>query len=57
MPEWEREDLVANMIGLLGTCERQIQDRLVGLFAQCDPDYGTRVADGLGIPSPMTARV
>ncbi len=57
MPGWEREDLVANMIALLVQCERQIQDRLVDLFAQCDPDYGTRVADGLGIPSPMTATV
>ena len=49
------EDLVANMIGLLGRCERQIQDRMVSLFAQCDPDYGSRVADGLGIPAPLAA--
>jgi len=55
MPDWEREDLVANMIRLLGQCERQIQERMVGLFAQCDPDYGARVAEGLGIPSPVTA--
>ena len=55
MPDWERDDLVANMIALLGQCERQIQDRMVGLFAQCDPDYGARVADGLGIPSPVSA--
>ena len=55
MPDWEREDLVANMVGLLGRCERQIQDRIVGLFAQCDADYGARVAVGLGIPSPTTA--
>jgi len=53
MPDPEREDLITNMIDLLGQCERQIQDRMVGLFAQCDPDYGTRVAEGLGIPSPV----
>jgi hypothetical protein len=53
MPDWEREDLITNMIDLLGQCERQIQDRMVGLFAQCDPDYGARVADGLGIQSPV----
>ena len=53
MPDWEREDLVANLVTLLSGCERQIQDRIVGLFAQCDPDYGSRVADGLGIPSPV----
>jgi hypothetical protein len=28
---------------------------MVELFAKCDPDYGTRVAEGLAIPSPMTA--
>ncbi|CAN5856301.1 catalase [soil metagenome] len=55
MPDWEREDLVANMVALVGQCERQIQERIVGLFAQCDPDYGARVADGLGIPSQVIA--
>ena len=55
MAEWEREDRGANMSGLLGRCEGQIQDRRVGRFAQCDADYGARVADGLGIPSPMAA--
>ena len=55
MPDWEREDLVANMVALVGQCERQIQDRIVGLFALCDADYGARVAAGLGIPSPTAA--
>ena len=55
MPDAEREDLVGNMIALLGQCERQIQDRMVTLFAQCDADYAARVADGLGIPSPLEA--
>ena len=49
MPDWEREDLILNMVTLLGKCERHIQERMVGLFAKCDPDYGKRVADGLGI--------
>jgi catalase len=53
MPDWEREDLVANLVTLLGGCERQIQDRIVGLFSQCDPDYGARVAAGLGIESAL----
>ncbi|CAN5767046.1 catalase [soil metagenome] len=55
MPDWEREDLILNMVTLLGQCERQIQERIVELFAKCDPDYGTRVAEGLGVPSPMTS--
>jgi catalase len=51
MPDWEREDLVANLTGLLAQCERQIQERIVGLFTQCDPGYGTRIAEGLGLRS------
>ena len=51
MPDWERDDLVANLVTLLGQCERQIQERMVGLFAQCDTEYATRVAQGLGLPS------
>jgi catalase len=55
MPDWERDDLVLNMIDLLGQCERHIQDRMLGLFAQCDEDYATRVAGGLGLPVPEGA--
>ena len=54
MPDWEREDLILNLVTLLGQCERQIQERMVGLFSKCDPDYGTRVADGLGIAPSLT---
>jgi hypothetical protein len=31
---------------------REIQDRMVSMFSQCDADYGRRVAEGLGIPVP-----
>ncbi len=55
MPDWERDDLVANLVGLLGQCEPHIQERMVGLFAQCDPEYGDRVATGLGIESPLAS--
>lgn len=57
MPDWEREDLVTNLTDLLGDCERHIQERCVGLFAQCDAEYGRRIADGLGIPAPEAAGV
>jgi catalase len=52
MPDWEREDLVANMIDLLGQCERDVQERAVELFSRCDSDYATRVAEGIGVPAP-----
>ena len=50
MPDWERDDLVTNMIDLLGQCEQQIQERMIDHFAKCDPEYGRRVAEGLGLP-------
>jgi catalase len=49
MPDWEREDLVLNLVDLLGRCERHIQERMVDHLTRCDADYGRRVAEGLGI--------
>jgi catalase len=49
MPEWERDDLVFNMIELLGQCDKVIQQKMVWHFRQCDEEYGRRVAEGLGI--------
>jgi len=49
MPDWERDDLVFNMIDLLGQCDRQVQERMLGHFADCDPDYAARVAEGIGL--------
>jgi catalase len=52
---WERDELVNNLVGALGQCDRDIQDRMVFHFSQCDADYGRRVAEGLGIPVPTSA--
>jgi catalase len=57
MPDWEREDLVFNLIDLLGQCEQHIQERMVSHLVQCDADYGRRVAEGLGIAAPEPAAV
>ena len=45
---WERDDLVQNLVDNLLQCEKHIQERMVGHFTLCDPDYGRRVAEGLG---------
>lgn len=52
MPGEEREDLVRNLVDLLGECERHVQERMAGHFARCDAEFGRRVADGLGVPVP-----
>jgi catalase len=45
--DWERDDLILNLVNTLAPCRREIQDKMIELFTQCDPDYGRRVAEGL----------
>ncbi len=53
--QWERDDLIFNLVDHLKQCRPEIQERMVGHFAQCDPDYGARVAEGLGLSAPAPA--
>ncbi|CAN5547496.1 catalase [soil metagenome] len=55
MDAWERDDLVQNLVGLLSQCERHIQERMVEHLTRCDGDYGTRVAEGLGLSAAAGA--
>jgi catalase len=50
--DWEREELITNLVTNLKMCNKDIQERMVAHFAQCDTEYGKRVADGLGLPVP-----
>jgi catalase len=53
--DWERDELINNLVTNLKQCNREIQERMLWHFAQCDADYGRRVAEGLGVPVPETA--
>ncbi len=44
----EREELIGNLVGALATCAEVIQDKMIAHFTKADPDYGRRVAEGLG---------
>ena len=44
----ERDDLILNLVTALKQCNPDIQERMVEHFTQCDPEYGTRVREGLG---------
>jgi catalase len=55
MPEWERDDLVFNLIDLLGQCDRHVQERMISQLFRCDADYGRRVAEGIGVLVPEAA--
>jgi catalase len=45
--DWERDDLITNLVNTLASANKIIQDKMVDLFTQCDADYGRRVREGL----------
>jgi catalase len=48
--QWEKDDLVANLTGLLAQCDRHIQERMVWHLYLCDDELGDRIGrEGLGI--------
>jgi catalase len=47
--QWERDDLVANLVDALGQCDRPIQERMVWHLLMCEDELGQRVGDGIGI--------
>lgn len=51
--EWEREELIANLVAALSICTEDCQDRMLWHCAQADADYGRRLAAGLGRQVPQ----
>ena len=47
--DWERDELVSNLVDALKDCNRDIQERMVSHFTQADENYGRRVAEGIGL--------
>jgi len=45
--DWEREDLISNLVGALATANKIIQDKMIEMFYKCDEDYGRRVEEGI----------
>jgi catalase len=55
MTEEERERLVANIVAAMKPVERDdIKLRQIAHFYKADPEYGTRVAEGLGLSVPVS---
>ncbi|WP_026561682.1 catalase KatA [Bacillus sp. J37] len=53
MTEEQRAHLVSNIVGAMKPVERdEIKLRQIGHFYKADPEYGTRVAEGLGLAVP-----
>jgi catalase len=47
--QWERDDLVGNLVTLLAQCDRPIQERMVWHLLLAEDELGNRVGEGLGI--------
>jgi len=45
--DWERNELISNLVGLLTPCDADVQQRMIDHLTACDADYGRRVAEGL----------
>lgn len=50
MKDQDRTNLISNLTGALKGANKEIQERQVRVFYKCNPEYGTRLAEGLGIP-------
>jgi catalase len=47
--QWEKDDLVKNLVDALSQCDRPIQERMVWHWFMAEDELGQRVGDGLGI--------
>ncbi len=57
MDDTDRDHLIANVAGHLGGAQERLQLRQAALFYRVDPDYGTRVAEAIGIDAGEVARL
>ncbi len=53
--QWERDDLVLNLVDGLSQCDAIVQEKMLVHIASCDDEFGQRVAEGLGLPVPTLA--
>ncbi len=49
LEQWEKDDLVKNLIGMIEQAVRPVQERMVWHFLLVDDELGRRVGEGLGI--------
>lgn len=50
--DWERDELIRNLVEQLAVCEHDIQQRMIAHLSACDADYGRRAAEGLASVRP-----
>lgn len=45
--DWERDELIANLVGDLSECDPRIQEKMISLAEEADEEYGRRLREGL----------
>ena len=57
MTDKDRDHLIGNIVNHLGGAQKRIQLRQTALFFKADPEYGSRVAEGLGLDMKEVERL
>jgi len=57
MTDQDRDHLIGNIVSHLGGAQKRIQLRQTALFWKADPEYGRRVAGGLGLNAAQVERL
>jgi catalase len=55
MDDWERDDLVLNLVTQLSDADDDVQERMLVHLSRCDEDYARRIAEGLERSVPQEA--
>lgn len=45
--DWEKDELISNLVGDLSQCDPRIQDKMITLAEEADEAYGRRLREGL----------
>ena len=45
--DWEKDELISNLVGDLSICAQVIQDKMIALAEEADEEYGRRLREGL----------
>ena len=57
MTDKDRDHLVGNIVDHLKGAQKRIQLRQTAIFYKADPEYGSRVAEGLGLKTNEVERL
>ncbi|MCT1577577.1 catalase [Oceanobacillus kimchii] len=51
--EWEKAELISNLVGDLSVSDQRIQDKMIALAEEADEEYGRRLREGLAEAKKM----